>query len=169
MTTPRMRPRFQRQLPGTGEDFFRSLDLALARSEAPCLGTMFGDGIEGGGAILRRPEADRHFWSPALHLDVERDDTGYVLHARFCPSSPVWTGFVAIYLTLAIVAIAGLCYGGAQIIVDETPWAFVLAPVAVALALFTYGAAFIGQGLGSEDMYELRAFVERVADKPPRE
>ncbi|MFN3244125.1 MAG: hypothetical protein ACE37K_21640 [Planctomycetota bacterium] len=169
MTTPRMRPRFARDLPGTGEDFFKALDLALTRGQAPCRGSMFGDGIAGGGAILRRHEPDRHFWSPALHLDVERRDDGYVLHGRFCPSSPVWTGFVAIYLTLTIVAIAGVSYGGAQIILDQTPWAFVAAPIAVALALFTYGAAFIGQGLGSEDMYELRAFVDRIADKPPRE
>ena len=31
------------------------------------------------------------------------------------------------------------------------------------LAALTYGAAFIGQGLGAEDMFELRSFVERVA------
>ena len=35
---------------------------------------------------------------------------------------------------------------------------------AVALIAFIYGAAFIGQGLGAEDMYELRSFVDRIAD-----
>ncbi|HEB52757.1 MAG TPA: hypothetical protein ENI87_05840 [bacterium] len=165
-----MRPVFLRPLPGTGTDFFRSLDLALTRPGAPCRGMLYGEG-DSSGAILRRHEQDQLFWSPALHLHVERDGEGgaYVLRGRFSPSSPVWTAFLAIYLTLAIVAIASGCYGGAQIIVDETPWAFLGVPVALLLAGFTYGAAFIGQGLGGDDMYELRSFVERIADKPPRD
>ena len=38
-------------------------------------------------------------------------------------------------------------------------------PIVLLLAGFTYGAAFIGQGLGAEDMYALRTFVEHVADE----
>jgi hypothetical protein len=89
---------------------------------------------------------------------------GHRLHARFSPSSPVWTAFVAIYLALACIGTGAACYGGAQLIMKETPWAFVGVPIVLALAAFTYGAAFIGQGLGSEDMYTLRRFVEGVAD-----
>jgi hypothetical protein len=37
------------------------------------------------------------------------------------------------------------------------------APVSLALIAFIYGAAFIGQGLSNEEMYELRAFVENTA------
>ncbi len=53
----------------------------------------------------------------------------------------------------------------AQLLLDEPPWAFVGVPIALALGAFTYGAGFVGQGLGAEDMYVLRRLVERVADE----
>ncbi|MCR9243886.1 MAG: hypothetical protein NXI31_02565 [bacterium] len=164
MTTPRMRPVFERPFTGTIEGFFGALESAVTAAGSECRATCFGHAGDRA-AILRRQEADLHLWSPALHVYVEpADDGSAILHGRFSPSSPVWTAFVAIYLTLTIGLISAACYGGAQILLDETPWAFVGVPVALALAGFTYGAAFIGQGLGSADMYELRTFVERVAD-----
>lgn len=154
--------------------FLASLRQALDQSggrPGECRGQVFGKG-----AILRLCDAECRVWSPALHLAVEplaggRDDGDAVvrvgqpwrLRGTFSPSSPVWTAFLAIYLLLTIVGIAGGCYGGAQLILGTTPWAFVGVPVALALAGFTYGAAFIGQGLGAEDMYELRTFVDHVA------
>jgi hypothetical protein len=39
-------------------------------------------------------------------------------------------------------------------------WMMWAAPASLALIGFIYGAAFIGQGLSNEEMYELRSFVE---------
>jgi hypothetical protein len=136
--------------------------VALQESHAHCRGQLFGNPTQGG-AILRRLERDQHFWSPALHLHMEQDASArWTVHGRFSPSSPVWTAFVAIYLSLACLGIGAGCYGGAQMIMGHEPWALLGMPVALALAAFTYGAAFIGQGLGSDDMYELRRFVDEV-------
>jgi len=33
------------------------------------------------------------------------------------------------------------------------------------LSAFVYGAAVIGQGLSADEMYELRAFVDRAVEK----
>ena len=159
-----MRPTFTRLLPGDPEAFCKVMLAALGEAHAHCRGQFFGT-PEQGGAILRRLERDQHFWSPALHLYVAQEPSGrWILHGRFSPSSPVWTGFIAIYLTLACIGIAAGCYGGAQMIMDKDPWAFIGMPIALALAAFTYGAAFIGQGLGSDDMYELRRFVDEAID-----
>lgn len=180
MATPRMRPTFARPLPCGPAKFYRALDEALRAADAPCRGSLFGAAADvsrdgepapsadtgGGGAILRRHEPDQHVWSPALHMHVDGDDGGpRFVQGRFSPSSPVWTAFLAIYLVLACIAIACGCYGGAQMILHEDPLAFVGVPIALALMAFTYGAAFIGQGLGSEDMYELRAFVDEVVTR----
>lgn len=164
MTSPRIRPVFARPLRARPAAFYGALERALAEPAVRCRGRRYGAG-DGGGVILRTCDADCRVWSPALYVHVDpQGDGGWQLTGRFSPSSPVWTAFVAIYLALACVAIGAACYGGAQIILGEPPWAFVGVPVALLLAGFTYGAAFIGQGLGSEDMYELRTFVERVAD-----
>jgi len=162
-----MRPVFSTALRADADAFFAALQRALQDPAAPCRGMLYGE-RDGRGAILRRHERDQHFWSPALHLHLDEDDGAPSLHGRFSPSSPVWTAFLAIYLTLTIVAVACACYGGAQMILDEPPWAFVGVPIAVALFAFTYGAAFIGQGLGSEDMYALRAFVDAVNAARPQ-
>ena len=160
MAKPRLRPVFDRPLRCEPRVFLAELARRLSASGSDCRGQIFTLG-----AILRVVGSEGRLWSPALTIDVEPvDDGGHRLHARFSPSSPVWTAFVAIYLALACIGTGAACYGGAQMIMNETPWAFVGVPVALALAAFTYGAAFIGQGLGGEDMYTLRTFVEGVAD-----
>jgi len=138
--------------------FYSALRGALDRGDGHCRGQLFDHG-----AILRIRQDARHVWSPALHLHVEEGGGGGpILHGRFTPSSPVWTAFVAIYIALLVLALSAVSYGGAQVLVEEEPWAFWGLPLSVALAAFTYGAAFIGQGLGAEDMHHLRSFVEGV-------
>lgn len=162
MGKPRMRPEFVLPLPAPPRAFFAQLETQL-RGHATCRGRIFA-----GGALLRLHSAEQRVWSPALHLQGEGGDDGpWQLRGRFSPSSPVWTAFLAIYLLLACAALGAGCYGGAQMILGETPWAFVGVPIALALAAFTYGAAFIGQGLGAEDMYELRTFVDAIATAVP--
>lgn len=163
-----MRPVFVRAIPGEPAAFLaalqRGLDAATGKP-GECRGKVFRNG-----AILRLCDAECRVWSPALHLEVEDSPdgvpaNGWQLRATFSPSSPVWTAFVGIYIALTLLGLGAACWGGAQIIMGEPPWAFVGVPIALALAGFTYGAAFIGQGLGAEDMYALRTFVDRVADE----
>jgi len=155
-----MRPRFEQALPCTPEAFTRELAAALARSDAACSGIAHDDY-----AILRMRTDERAFWSPALHLHVHDDGDAPTLRGTFSPSSPVWTLFIAIYLTLAIVGTCGLVYGLAQWTLEMPPWALLVTPAAAVLAGFVYGAAFIGQGLGADEMYELRSFVDHALER----
>jgi hypothetical protein len=158
-----MRPSFERSLPGEGEFFFQLLREALDRGECPCRGKVFTDH-----AILEIRDEDQHFWSPHLGLKVlppENEGGPSVLKGRFSPNPGVWTLFVAIYALLGIAAMGGFVYGMAQWGMGEGPWAFLVIPGAFGLAAFTYGAAFIGQGLGAEQMFFLRSFTERVLER----
>ncbi|MFM1871286.1 MAG: hypothetical protein RL398_708 [Planctomycetota bacterium] len=165
-----MRPEFTRPLRAP-EAFLRLLRERLAAphgaaSEAGTASECRGQ-VRAGGALLRLCDAECRVWSPALHLDIEPAEStadGWRLRGTFSPSSPVWTAFLGIYIALATVGIGAACWGGAQLTMDEAPWAFLGVPITLALAGFTYGAAFIGQGLGAEDMYALRKFVEELAE-----
>jgi len=63
---------------------------------------------------------------------------------------------------LAIIALGGLSYGMVQYTLGESPWSLLVAPAAVALFGFVYGATLIGQGLGAEQMYTMRSLIDRA-------
>jgi len=152
-----MRPRFQVELPHTGTAFLDQLRDDLTQSDE-CQGNVFRRH-----AMLQPRAGERIFWSPYLNLEVrERDDGAHIVCARFSPHPSVWTAFMATYAALGFAALAGLVYGGSQAMLGHSPWALLVAPISLALAGFVYGAAFIGQGLGAEQMYELRAVVDRA-------
>jgi hypothetical protein len=88
------------------------------------------------------------------------EDGSETLCGRFSPHPNVWTGFLTLYATLFMGGVFGLIFGFSQWSLSMTPWGLVGVPVALALAAFTYGAAFIGQGLGAEEMYTIRSFVD---------
>jgi uncharacterized integral membrane protein len=71
---------------------------------------------------------------------------------------------MAVYIFLGLLGLAGLMLGWAQTTVDEFAWGFFAFPAALGLIAFVYGAAVIGQGLTADEMYELRAFVDRAAE-----
>lgn len=175
MSHPRVRPVFEVMLGVGPEQFYAALREDLARDGVKCRGQVFAKG-----ALLRMKDGEKRVWSPALHVQVEERERvgggsgsggigsgggGWVLKCRFSPSSPVWTAFIAVYLGLACAAIGAASYGGAQMILGVTPWAFWGVPVAIVVAGFVHGAAFLGQGLGAEDMYEMRRFVEGVGER----
>ncbi len=69
---------------------------------------------------------------------------------------------MAVYIMLAIIALGGLTYGIVQYTLGQPPWAVWIAPAAVALFGFVYGATLIGQGLGAEQMYTMRTLIDRA-------
>lgn len=155
-----MRPTFALPLALDGVEFYRRLQDSTAGG-APIQTVLFEDG-----AVVRLVE--RHeVWSPALHLHIVDTPDQPVLKGRFCPSSPVWTAFLAIYLSLACLGIASTCWGISQWMVGADPWALIGLPVCLALAGFTFGAAFIGQGLSAADMHVLRSHIEQVSGGAP--
>jgi len=155
---PRMRPLFEIELyPAAGDAVLSTMGEAL---RAP------GCAVQG--IVLRRnaeltTAADgQHLWSPHLTLQVsEQDPARHVLCGRFGPHAHVWTGFMAIYGVIAMLSMFGMMLGVSQWLAALPPWGLLIPPAGLALGAFTYGAAFIGQGLGSEEMYALRSFVDR--------
>jgi hypothetical protein len=116
--------------------------------------------VRGDHACVRLPEARRTLLSPHLEIELLATDAGPVIEGRFSPRPNVWTGFMALFFFLGMVGLCGLMWGLAQMTIGGplgTIWA---APASLALIAFIYGAAFIGQGLSTEEMFELRTFVE---------
>jgi uncharacterized integral membrane protein len=118
--------------------------------------------VRGKFAFVRHHQEQRSLLSPHLNLELRETSGETVLHGRFSPRPNVWTAFMALFFVLAMFGLAGLIYGVAQLTVGGPAWTMWSAPVSVALIAFVYGAAFIGQGLSADEMFELRSFVEGV-------
>ena len=152
-----MRPRFEFQLPVTREAWLDALRSALQNDAEPLRGQVFRKH-----AVVQMRDRERTFWSPYLNLEVEDEPDGSAIRGRFSPHPNVWTMFMAVYILLAITALGGLSYGLVQYTLGQSPWSLLIAPAAVALFGFVYGATLIGQGLGAEQMYTMRSLIDRV-------
>jgi hypothetical protein len=151
-----MRPVFEVELRAPGPAVLAEIRRALDRGR-----TRVDGAVLRGHAELTTHRDEAHFWSPHLSLElIDRGDGAWAVKGRFAPEPNVWILFMSVYGILAMAAIAGLMYGTSQALVGEKPWALLGAPAGLALMAFTYGAAFIGQGLGAEEMYQLRSFVD---------
>jgi hypothetical protein len=65
------------------------------------------------------------------------------------------------YGVLFALGLAGLMYAAAELSLGRTPWCAAFSLVALGVGAFVYGGAFIGQGLGSSEMYELRTWLDQ--------
>lgn len=157
---PRMRPRFELELDVPAASVFAELERQLAREGAVAAGAVLPRHVE-----LRVAKDRAHFWSPNLSLELvdEREPLAR-LCGRFGPDQGVWMLFMMLYAILGMVGVLALMFGTSQWLVHEPPLAFLGVPACIALAAFVYGAAFIGQGLGAEQMYTLRSFVDQAID-----
>ncbi len=139
---------------------------ALRTPPPPVIGTAVQRHVN-----LHVHERERHFWSPWLSLEiVERDGGGAVVRGRFGPHPSIWTAFVFTHFLVLVLGLFGTAYGYAQHVIEEPAWALWCAPGAVFLHAFVFGAEFIGKGLGSEQMFQIRDFVRDVvgAGEPDR-
>ena len=155
---PRMRPVFEIPLESSGEDVLRTLDALLTSGTSGLAGQV----VLPRHAVLQLPADRRTMLSPFLNLELADDADEAVLKGRFSPHPNVWTGFVAIYGVLAMVAVSAAMYGLSQWWVGEPAWVLLGVPAAFGAIAFVYGAAVIGQGLTADEMYDLRALVDRA-------
>ena len=155
---PRMRPVFEIPLDsGDGATVLGRLQALLASGATGVTGQVIDRH-----AVLQLPASRRTLLSPFLNLEVAERDGAPVLKGRFSPHPNVWTGFVAVYLFLGMVGTVFGWYGLSQSMVDEPPTMLLGVLGSLGAIAFVYGAAVIGQGLTADEMYDLRALVDRA-------
>lgn len=153
-----MRPVFEIRLDTDGGHVLRTLEALLTSGASDLSGQV----VMPRHAVLQLPPDRRTMLSPFLNLELQEDQEGALLKGRFSPHPNVWTGFVAIYFTLSMVAVLALMYGLSQWWLGQPAWILLAVPASFGLIAFVYGAAVIGQGLTADEMYDLRALVDRA-------
>jgi len=158
MAQLRMRPRFAVEVDSSIDDVMTAL---RERADGNAQGVRVKCTRRHG--VLDFPKQRRNFWSPQLGLTVEavgKNEGRTRVVGHFSPHPHIWQAFVFIYGTLFAAGFFSMMFGFAEWAMGRTPWAFLGPAIAVALAAFVYGATFLGQGLGAEEMYRLRAYLD---------
>ncbi|MBX7196918.1 MAG: hypothetical protein K1X94_33015 [Sandaracinaceae bacterium] len=107
---------------------------------------------------------ENHFYSPQLVVRVRPEGDGAFLEARFGPDPYVWAFYVMGSGGLTVLTFFASMFGVGQWMVGQTPTALFVAPAAATLAGLVYGASYVGQGLGQDQMYFLRHSLEHTLD-----
>ncbi len=106
---------------------------------------------------------ESHFYSPQLVVKIEPTESGAMLAVRVGPDPYVWAFYVLGTGMLTILTSFAILFGLVQWSLGQTPLALFVAPAAAIVAGLAYGASFVGQGLGHEQIYFLRStLVETV-------
>lgn len=154
---PRLRPRFELEVDEPLDRVCESFRVELGRAECPIVGK-----IAPGMLVLGVPDAESRLWSPVLELLLEPTARGTRLRGSIGPHPHVWTTFIVLHLLLAICGLAGLTWGISSATIDGRYWPLGIPVVTLMLHAFVAGGAFIGQGLGADQMHRLRSFVDDV-------
>lgn len=158
-TRPSPRPRFALRSKLPPEELARRVRAFLKTSQR-IRGLALKDRIE-----LAITGEELRFWSPQLSADVAADEEGgALLTARFGPDPYVWAMYLLAYGALVVTTLIAACWGASQWILGQPPTALLVAPGAAALAGLVYGVSFVGQGLGSEQMYMLRSTLTELSE-----
>jgi len=155
-----MRPSFEIVVDKVEDDCLKRLNELLNEEDAPYVGQ-----VRSKHAFIQLPSEERSLLSPYLNLEIIDRKGQCRLNGHFTPHPNVWTGFMALYGVIGLMGLAGMMYGFAQMTVNETPWALWGVPISLGLIAFVYGAALIGQGLTSDEMYRMRAYIECLVRK----
>lgn len=163
MARPRMRPRFVIDVE-TGADTLMACLRGRLEADAESFVGVFSERH----GVVRIPPERRRFWSPQLDILIEPTDRGpgaSRVVVRFAPHPPVWLAFVFTYAVLFALGLSGVMYALAEISMGRSPWCLVSTALSVGAAGFVYGAAFIGQGLGASEMFDLRRWLDGCLDE----
>lgn len=160
MTRPRMRPTFEETLPTSIANVTAQLISGLKDPEAPVRGKV---GLRSAEIVVARSERD--FWSPYLSLAFDEREGRVIMFGRFSPHPSVWSGFLASYTILGSIALFAGIYAFSQWSIGQSPTALYVVVGALFFLGTSFGSTFIGQNLGSDQMYVLRHFVDRCIER----
>ena len=165
-----LRPSFTQPLTMPIDEAMRRIDAVDRIGGEPVVVEAAGKGRH---RMIALDPSLRHFWSPWAHLDLREPDEEHgedarcVVVLRFSPNPPLWFAIMFSYLSLATIAFFALCWGVAQLMIDQRPWALWVIPITLVIALAIVAAARVGQRLAHEQMLMMRTALREALSIDP--
>ncbi len=109
---------------------------------------------------LHHPEKQQHYWSPELHVTILEEEGRTTVKGIAGPNGKVWATFMVFYGLAIMLFIFGGSLGLAEWYLGmHSVWIWSI-PVSVVLYVMILLAAQYGQRLGSEQLIQLREYLD---------
>lgn len=163
---PRLfRPGFDLTIDRPPGEVYRQLEALIAPEQA-----FTGRSVEGH-VMLTVRDAERHFWSPYLHVQVavHRDECdaseprSSYLRGFFTPHPSLWSSFIFGYLALSVLVFFSGIGGLVQLTLGKPPTAGYVSLACALVMLVLSLASRFGRRRAAEQMGELERSVRAVA------
>ena len=160
MVGPRLRPRFELQVPFPPREVIDRLTAQSKRADCPFEGTIAGNHMH-----LNIRRKDQKVWSPHLNLEVLPDATGARIKGHFGPRSDIWTLVMALYAVFGFVVLMSLMFAASQWMLGMDAWAFWITGIALFMGVVVYILALTGQAFSQDQMRTLLISVEQAVER----
>ncbi len=151
-----LKPRFKMQVSQSQNKVLRHLEakLSLKNNE-------FDYKIVTHHIVLDIKKEANHFWSPQLHLEIERQtDSSSVIKGLFGPKPQVWTFFMFLHFAVAISFIVFLVIAYSNYILNKDySFALTVCIVLPIIWVIFYIFGQLGKRKGYKQMQELHNFL----------
>ena len=157
-----LKPRFKIEVNESEEDILNKFKDALEKKEYKHRGKIIDHHI-----VIDVPIRDDHFWSPQLHVEIEKDENkNTIVKGVLGPKAQVWTFFMFLHFAVFVAFFVFL-------VMFYTKWSlkqdytfamimFIIMPI---IWVILYFVGQLGKKFGYDQMVELHDFLIRTLEK----
>ena len=154
-----LRPRVKMVLKERPQELIAKFKKVLAGENCNFHGKIIGSHI-----VIDVPSKEAHFWSPQLHIEIDKiDENGTQLKGLFGPKPQVWSLFMFFHFALAVAFIGFSIMAYVKMSLNES----YLMPLIICISIpviwvVLYFLGNVGKRKGKRQMEELNDFMKEV-------
>jgi hypothetical protein len=152
-----LRPRFEIRTEEAAEVLLERIDHRLRSRNCPFIGYV----VEGR-AVIHVPRTRQRLWSAELRVAIGRQGEATVVEGLYAPHPHVWVTYVILLAAVVVGITAAVVFTLVELSLDQRPAALFALPPLLLVGAAAYAMAFIGQGLATDEMDELRTFLDEA-------
>lgn len=116
--------------------------------------------------IIDVPKEEDHFWSPQMHVEIEKEESKTVVKGVLGPKPKVWTFFMFLHFAVAIAFFVFfvIFYSKWSLQQDYT-FAMVMCIMMPIIWVILYFVGQLGKKFGYRQMVELHDFLMKTLEK----
>lgn len=153
-----LRPRFKIELKQNNETLLKAFE-DTKNNQNEFIVSRIDDHV-----FIKFPKAKQHFWSPQLHLEINKtENNSSTLYGLFGPNPTVWTMFMFLHFLVACLFIGFGIWAYTNWSLGNNYAIQIFLCLFMVLVWFVlYFGGRIGKATGTDQMHELHEFMNEV-------